>query len=81
MWKLRPLDNVYALRTLHRLRVNSNSYSGNSLRLPVYDSLLKQKAALKSDLCLRKVVLPTLDNLRNFFLTPTTEVLSFFQTR
>lgn len=24
---------------------------------------------------------PTLDNLRNFFLTPTTEVLSFFQTR
>ena len=27
-----------------------------------------------------RLVLPTLDNLRNFLLTPTTEVLSFFQT-
>jgi len=25
-------------------------------------------------------LLPTVDNLRNFFLTPTTEMLSFFQT-
>jgi len=24
-------------------------------------------------------MIPTLDNLRNFFFTPTTEVLSFFQ--
>jgi len=26
-----------------------------------------------------KVVLPTVDNLRNFFLTPMTEMLSFCQ--
>jgi hypothetical protein len=28
---------------------------------------------------LRPIWLPTLDNLRNFFLTTSTEVLSFFQ--
>ncbi len=28
---------------------------------------------------LRGVIVPTLDNLRNWLLTPTAEVLSFFQ--
>ena len=27
----------------------------------------------------KELTLPTLDNLRNFLLTPTTEILSFFQ--
>ncbi len=27
----------------------------------------------------KKLMLPTVDNLRNLFLTPTTEMLSFFQ--
>jgi hypothetical protein len=41
----------------------------------------RKKGAGADSSDLRSVWLPTLDNLRNFFLTPTTEVLSFFQTR
>jgi site-specific DNA recombinase len=39
----------------------------------------REKAAGADSSDLRPIWLPTLDNLRNFLLTPTTEVLSFFQ--
>jgi hypothetical protein len=41
--------------------------------------LEKKKAAGDDSSGLRPVLLPTLDNLRNFLLTPMAEVLSFFQ--
>ncbi len=37
------------------------------------------KATRLSGLIQRELWLPTVDNLRNFFLTTTTEALSFFQ--
>jgi hypothetical protein len=40
---------------------------------------LRPSASVASISFLSKV-LPTLDNLRNFFLTPTTEMLSFLST-
>jgi len=39
----------------------------------------REKAARVDSSDLRPIWLPTLDNLRNFLLTTTTEVLSFFQ--
>jgi hypothetical protein len=39
----------------------------------------REKAAGADSSDLRPIWLPTLDNLRNFLLKPTTEVPSFFQ--
>jgi hypothetical protein len=39
----------------------------------------RKKAAGADSSDLRPIWLPTLDNLRNFLLTPTAEMLSFFQ--
>jgi len=47
--------------------------------LQLRTQLAKRKAAGIASSGLLQSWLPTLDNLRNFLLTPMTEVLSFFQ--
>ncbi len=62
------MDHVPVERMLHRFStIGASAWFGLGL-IGLVDQILNPS-----------MLFPTVDNLRNFFLTTTTEVLSFFQ--